>query len=137
MTTEEKIKVMQAYVDGKQIQTRAALFKGNWVDVNIEPSWDWALNDYRIKPEVKKPTYRPYKDTEEMIADYKERFKVDVPPYAMPLIWIRLEDNSAAKFITAFRADHVTIDGNVVSLGYIHHAYVYIDGSPCGKLVEE
>lgn len=135
MTIAEKIKVMQAYEDGKYIEFR---LKGEevWADCG-NPIWDWNEFVYRIKPEVKKPTYRPYKDTCEMIDDYKTRFGVNCPPYAMPLIWIRWEDNSATKLITAFRADHVTIDGNVVSLGYIHHAYVYIDGSPIGKLVEE
>lgn len=135
MTTAEKIAVMQAHIDGEYIEFR---IKGEklWEDCGI-PAWNWQEFEYRTKPKLKKPTYRPYKGTYEMIADYEERFCVKAPPYAMPLIWIRFEDNSAAKLITAFRADHVIIDGNVVSLGYIHHAYVYIDGSPCGKLVEE
>lgn len=142
MTTAEKIAVMQAYEDGKQIQTRTNLFKNNlfksdWVDMNIEPSWDWVINDYRIKPEVKKPTYRPYKDTYEMIADYKERFNIDVPCYAKPLIWVEWKDGNITKFITAFRENRVTIEENTVSLDYMYEVYVYLDGSPVGKLVEE
>lgn len=141
MTTKEKVEVMQAYLDGEQIQTRNNLFKNNllksdWVDITIEPSWDWIINDYRIKPEDKKPTYRPYEDTCEMIADYKERFNIDVPCYTNPLIWVRWKDGNITKFITAFREYRVTIEENTVSLDYMYEAYVYLDGSPVGKLVE-
>lgn len=56
--TKERIAVMQAYVDGKQIQGMCS--DGKWVDVP-EPSW--SINDnFRIKP---KPKYRPFKDADE------------------------------------------------------------------------
>ena len=57
MTTKEKIEVMQAYVDGKQIQIRAAgNNKRDWEDFNFgEPCWDWYETEYRIKPEEEKP----------------------------------------------------------------------------------
>ena len=53
MNTEDKIKVMQAYVDGKDIEW---VTKGsdNWTlacDV-----WNWIEFFYRIKPEVKEMT---------------------------------------------------------------------------------
>lgn len=50
-TLEEKIKVMQAYKDGKQIE-----FKSNicdWTDAPF-PCWNWTIYDYRIKEEPKK-----------------------------------------------------------------------------------
>lgn len=69
MTTQEKIAVMQAYVDGKQIQIRTS--KG-WIDfyITAEPSWNWRDFEYRIKPEPKEPTYRPYKNFDEFRADW-------------------------------------------------------------------
>ncbi|MDO4800917.1 MAG: hypothetical protein Q4A15_02005 [Prevotellaceae bacterium] len=134
MTTEEKIKVMQAYVDGKQIQTRAALFKGNWVDVNIEPSWDWMINYYRIKSE---PKYRPYKDTSEMIADYKERFCVNVSGYTMPLIWISYKHGGSETLISKFYLDSVESGMWAYKMDDLYLDYTYLDGSPVGKLVEE
>ena len=63
MTTQEKIEVMKAYEDGKTIQAYSGF---EWKNIR-NPSWDWAHNDYRIKPEEK---YRPYKDSDEMIADF-------------------------------------------------------------------
>lgn len=56
--TKERIAVMQAYVDGKQIQGMCS--DGKWVDVP-EPSWSINGN-FRIKPE---PKYRPFKDSDE------------------------------------------------------------------------
>ena len=56
--TKERIAVMQAYVDGKQIQGMCS--DGKWVDV---PQPSWSINDnFRIKPE---PKYRPFKDADE------------------------------------------------------------------------
>ena len=47
-TTAEKIKVMQAFEDGVEIQSmsRRSLV---WCDTPL-PSWDWSDNNYRIKP---------------------------------------------------------------------------------------
>ena len=56
--TKERIAVMQAYVDGKQIQGKCS--DGKWADVP-EPSWSINGN-FRVKPE---PKYRPFKDADE------------------------------------------------------------------------
>lgn len=58
MTTKEKIEVMQAYLDGKQIQTRRLRRdKGGWADWpnEGEPVWDFWSCEYRIKPEPRIP----------------------------------------------------------------------------------
>ena len=60
-TTAEKIKIMQAFEDGKKIQWKY-LDNKNWGKV-VTPIWDWNRCDYRIKPETK---YRPY-ELEEFI----------------------------------------------------------------------
>lgn len=49
MTTKEKIEVMQAYLDGKQIQITNRGGK-DWGAVVTNPVWDWQVFDYRIKP---------------------------------------------------------------------------------------
>lgn len=51
--TIEAIRIMQAYVDGKEVQV---LFAGKWQTSNI-PNWDWILQQYRIKPTA---TLRPW-----------------------------------------------------------------------------
>jgi hypothetical protein len=47
MDTKDKIKIMQAYVDGETIEARRKNTKG-WFPT--EPIWDWVDYEYRIKP---------------------------------------------------------------------------------------
>lgn len=54
--TKERIKVMQAFVDGKDVEV---LNTDKWELVS-NPSWSPATK-YRIKPE---PKYRPFKDAD-------------------------------------------------------------------------
>ena len=52
--TKEAIRIMQAYVDGKELQVLDPV--GKWESVN-SPRWDWDGTQYRIKPT---PTFRPW-----------------------------------------------------------------------------
>jgi len=54
-TLEEKIKVMQAMLDGKPIEMKAhaCLVYNTWNGIR-PPNFNWDLNDYRIKEEPKK-----------------------------------------------------------------------------------
>ena len=51
--TIEAIKVMQAFVDGKEVEVQ--LPAGNWE--TMAPNWNWDDTEYRIKPT---PTLRPW-----------------------------------------------------------------------------
>jgi hypothetical protein len=51
--TKEAIRVMQAFVDGKEVQS---MYEGNWSLVHV-PRWNWDDTQYRIKPT---PTFRPW-----------------------------------------------------------------------------
>lgn len=131
MTTKEKIEVMKAYAEGKKIQIRDRGLRV-WTDwgLSLEPDWNWGSYDYRIKPDS---TYRPYKNTEEMIEDFKKRFNAKVPPYAMPMIWVKRKDGSnLAKLITGFRDKWVEIIISVWDMHNLFEDYTYLDGSPCG-----
>jgi len=57
MTTKEKIEVMHAYLDGKQIQTRLIGERNRWATwkPKKEPVWDFWHCEYRIKPEPRIP----------------------------------------------------------------------------------
>lgn len=50
--TKAMIEVMQAYLDGKQVQWKDRGIVNEWKDCKEEPSWHLD-NDYRIKPEPK------------------------------------------------------------------------------------
>ena len=51
--TIEAIRIMQAYVDGKEVEHR---YNGKWVKIYV-PRWDWDNTEYRIKPTA---TLRPW-----------------------------------------------------------------------------
>lgn len=57
--TKQRIAVMQAYVDGKQVQVYD-ISLSKWFDTDA-PSW-FASRQFRIKPE---PSYRPFYNTDE------------------------------------------------------------------------
>lgn len=57
--TNEAIKVMSAYANGKKIQYLDD--NGRWVNTTT-PSFDWGRLNYRINP---KPEYRPFNNQEE------------------------------------------------------------------------
>lgn len=60
--TKEAIRVMQAFVDGKEVQRHGKQWnpkeslKPDWSDID-EPCWDFDNCYYRIKPT---PTFRPW-----------------------------------------------------------------------------
>jgi len=53
--TIEAIRVMQAYVDGKEVESKH-ITSHNWV-LDKTPRWNWDNFDYRIKPT---PVLRPW-----------------------------------------------------------------------------
>lgn len=99
----------------------------------IKNDANYGLFYYVEEPEEKK--FRPYKDTDEMIEDFKKRFNVNVPPYAMPLIWIKTKGADKKYLIVRF-ASALTISLNVEvytpTLEDLAEGYTYLDGSPCG-----
>jgi hypothetical protein len=52
MKTEEKIAVMQAFIDGKKIELRHC-HRTDWIDLKGFPGWNWEHWEYRIKAEPK------------------------------------------------------------------------------------
>ena len=119
---QDRIALMQAYVDGKQIQFYSIL-ENKWVDT-IDPSW-LQCNRYRIKPE---PNYRPFRDAEECWQEmHKHR----------PFGWIKNKNNGHYSMITKVNADfdkkHIAISGgNIWTLSETMCDYTFADGEPFG-----
>lgn len=127
--TKERIAVMLAYVDGKQIQVESSDSK--WADVP-EPSW--SINDnFRVKPE---PKFRPFKDADECwqemlkhqpfgwvktIANIPELHNISAifPSAEFPvLLGIDLEEGYAREYS--------------LKLSDIYDLYTFADGAPFG-----
>jgi hypothetical protein len=67
--TREAIKVMQAYVDGSEIEIKGDYDGDDAWECGEEPEWDFISNNYRIKPEprewwIDRNTYQAYANRE-------------------------------------------------------------------------
>lgn len=138
----EKIKIGEhILVDGEKYVAEEAIgkmcslcaFHNSYKCENIP------CNGVIFKRVNKESQYRPYKDTEEMIADYKEHFDVsNVPSFCMPLIWVKYKNGAVVyrRLITAFTDSCVGFDDIFMSVRELFDGYTYLDGSPCGKVEE-
>lgn len=90
----------------------------------------------KVKKVKKEPSYRPYNNTEEMIADWKNRFLAGQwQSYAMPLVWVMFRLTNQRILITAFNVYSVVFNGITEGLRDLFDNYTYLDGSPCGKKI--
>lgn len=124
--TAECIKIMQAFVDGKQIEFKDSV--GRWCEAK-NPLWSWdSGRKYRIKPE---PKYRPFKDAEECWQEMQKH---------QPFGWIKGKEGEHHSLITSIIADEEEVYINGISgfvLDEIMEHYTFADGLPFGVKVEE
>ena len=125
--TRDLIAVMQAYVDGKQIQWKH--ISGMWMDTT-EPLWD-NKTSYRVKPKTK---YRPFKNTDEC---WQEMLK------HQPFGWVRNKFNHNGVIATVICLDnrkefriHTNFNHGNTPEDMIN-SFVFADGAPFGVLEEE
>lgn len=117
--------IIQAYVEGKQIQH----LYNEWKDIDVLDI-DLAVNpeSYRIKPE---PKYRPFKDAEEC---WREMLK------HQPFGWIKCDEGYLN--ITYVGDEQVYLadpDGGAILLDSknSYQDNTFVDGTPFGIKVEE
>lgn len=127
--TKKAIKVMQAFVDGKQIQ--AVTYNGDWV--NVKPGWKWgdSPETYRIKPEL-----RPYKNREEFMKAMKEHdgwlFSKNYY-YATTPVYV---DNCGID-ITGGAGSDENYGHESLTFKELLEQFTWMDGSACGVMEEE
>lgn len=117
---KELLPIIQAYAEGKTIQSRC--IKGDkslWYD-DEDPSFDDDF-EYRIKPE---PKFRPFNNKEEC---WKEMLQHN------PLGWFK--DKKAKEFFTLNCISDK--DPKIKTYEYLFDDCVFMDGSICGVKVEE
>ena len=71
-TTKELLEVMQAFVDGKEIESKLDSYKGKW-KLTTSPIWNFTEYRYRIKksePEYVYPIYKRLKETPETVVKF-------------------------------------------------------------------
>ena len=120
----DRIALMQAYVDGKQIQYFNRL-EGKWEDTT-DPRWSQG-SSYRIKQE---PNYRPFKNAEECWQEMRKH---------QPFGWIKDKNDGHYSIITKVDAcaerdkKHIEISGvHIWTLSETMCDYTFADGEPFG-----
>lgn len=126
MTREEARKaaeVMLAYANGEEIET---LNFGEYTSCE-PPSFNWSdykiPGVYRVKP--KKPTYRPFKDRDECMAEMLKH---------KPFGWVK---NICMYFAITCVYDHIYIDNILLtntrySFKRAYDSFCFADGTPFG-----
>lgn len=126
MEIKEQIAVMQAFAEGKEIESKYTA-ANDWKP-NSAPSWNWRDFDYRIKPE---PKLRPY--TFEELQAEMVKGKIAVKQ-------INLEGIVRVFTITQVMEDNNEFDkiqlSDFIQVSYerLLNDYTWLDGSPCGVI---
>lgn len=100
----------------------------------LENKHDYCL--FFLVEEPKEKRLRPYRDTDEMIEDFKSRYNSyggwigKSNPMYIPLIWVK-NGGGKKRLITNIDDDSVYLQ-KWVSLPEFAEIYTYLDGSPCG-----
>lgn len=117
--TAECIKIMQAFVDGKQIEFKDCM--GHWSEAK-NPLWDWDSGAmYRIKP---KPEYRPFKDENECRQEMLKHT-------AFGYVTTRNQYYSIAYF--NYRGATLSVGKELIDFSYEEMLeFTFLDGTPFG-----
>lgn len=109
--TKERIKVMQAYIDGKEIEVQS--LSGAWF-LTTNPAWS-PDKKYRIKTE-----YRPFKNNEECWEEMQKH---------QPFGWVKYKETKS--LIKEVSSICVEIDKNYYFFEAIE-VFTFADGTPFG-----
>ena len=102
------------------------------------------FNLFYLVEEPKEKKFHPYKDTDEMVEDFKRRYNSyggwngKNNPMYNPLVWVTAKDVEKNKYLITRFSDSGKVTMNfeasvyTTSLRILLEDYTYLDGSPCG-----
>ena len=103
---------------------------------------DYSL--FYLVEEPEEDKYRPYETTDEMIEDFKERAKkhYNANFFKCPMfhvsIWVKDKKSNSKYLISAFGEIDVYLSSiDEYSLELLFEDFTYLDGTPCGKKIEQ
>ena len=117
-TINEMLEILTAYKEGKEIELYGES-KQEWV-VILNPLWDFSNKIYRIKPDQKIKKLVPF--------DFDDDLLGKVIKYK----------TSPIKGVIVGQDDvNVLINNKVASYKFLLDYYTFMDGSRCGKYIEQ
>lgn len=120
---KNRIAVMQAYVDGKQIQYFKECIR-EWEDI-LAPNWLRSIS-YRIKPG---PKYRPFKDADECWQEMQKH---------QPFGWLKEKERNVRTQIGFMHTEGIQgTSGGSSNYKAFFDCFRFADGAPFGILEEE
>lgn len=89
---------------------------------------------YLIERAPKEDSFRPFKDTNELIEYWTRKTGCQAKAYAMPPIWVKDKKDECIQIVLCLRPESVTVNDYActVSMDKLLHYYTFLDGSPCG-----
>ena len=117
---KELLPIIQAWIEGKEIQFKTRSCK--WVDIeeNEGLSFVYPSSDYRIKPE---PKYRPFKNQEECWNEMHEHTNFG---------WLRRNSIGGYVHISVISSDNLMFSSKGYDYKAAFECYTFTDGTPFG-----
>ena len=117
---KELLPIIQAWIEGKEIQFKTR--SGKWVDIeeNEGLSFVYPSSAYRIKPE---PKYRPFKNQEECWNEMHEHTNFG---------WLRRNSIGRYVHISVISSDNLMFSSKGYDYKAAFECYTFTDGTPFG-----
>ena len=119
-SVQDKINVMQAFIEGKEIESRHVGLC-EWA-YSPSPLWQWGIYEYRVKQK----NYRPFETIDEVFDAMKLHGGI--------LCYEKSTKKSHWLFINA---REVIINSYTVSFDEFLEKYIFEDETPCGVEITE
>ena len=113
-SVQDKINVMQAFIEGKEIEFRhISLY--DWTDSKI-PLWQWGIYEYRVKQ-----NYRPFETIDEVFDAMKLHGGI-----------LCFDKSKRNQYCLSINTRQVFVNGYAVSFDELLEKYLFKDNTPCG-----
>lgn len=112
---QNKINVMQAFIDGKQIESKHICLN-DWADTK-NPLWQWGIYEYRVKQK----NYRPFETIDEVFDAMKLHGGI-----------LCYDKSTMNPHCLSINTKQVFVNGYAVPFDELLEKYLFKDNTPCG-----
>ena len=113
-SVQDKINVMQAFIEGKEIEFRH-ISSNDWTD-SKNPIWEWGIYEYRVKQ-----NYRPFETIDEVFDAMKLHGGI-----------LCFDKSTRKPHCLSINTRQVFVNGYAVSFDELLENYLFQDETPCG-----